>query len=275
MTEAQDDDELTEWRAKVDRETRWVRSGWIQRILDGGSFVVNLLVMLFVAGIGMRVATRLFGPLAGVPVFLVVFGIWAFGGKARKGRVTPSPVVAEKKPEKTPDSATERKSDSKQDPVALLRRDAEQGNAAAQDFLATKYATGVGVPQSDAEAARWFRKAAEQGLAKAQLALGNSYSNGEGVQRSDVEAAKWYWKAAEQGLAAAQCNLGAAYSEGTGVPQDFARGYFWTNLAAAHPDGDNRGERARSIRDSLLSKLTPEQIAEVQRLSSTWKPTKT
>jgi len=38
-------------------------------------------------------------------------------------------------------------------------RFAEQGEAAAQFNLGLMYATGQGVPQDDAEAAKWFRRA--------------------------------------------------------------------------------------------------------------------
>ena len=43
------------------------------------------------------------------------------------------------------------------------RHAAEQGDAAAQHTLGIMYANGLGVPQDDAEAVRWYRLAAEQG----------------------------------------------------------------------------------------------------------------
>jgi TPR repeat protein len=48
---------------------------------------------------------------------------------------------------------------------------AEEGDAKAQFTLGTLYSNGKGVPQDDAEAARWFRMAAEQGNEKAQASL--------------------------------------------------------------------------------------------------------
>ena len=42
-----------------------------------------------------------------------------------------------------------------------------------------------------------FRQAAEQGHADAQFNLGNMYANGEGVPEDDAEAARWYRMAAE------------------------------------------------------------------------------
>ncbi len=56
--------------------------------------------------------------------------------------------------------------------VEAVRLAAEQRDAQAQYNLGVLYAEGRGVPQDDAEAARWFRLAAEQGLADAQANLG-------------------------------------------------------------------------------------------------------
>ena len=47
--------------------------------------------------------------------------------------------------------------------VTELRARAELGVAGAQFNLGVMYAEGRGVPQDDAEAARWYRLAAEQG----------------------------------------------------------------------------------------------------------------
>jgi uncharacterized protein len=48
------------------------------------------------------------------------------------------------------------------------------------------------------------------------------YSEGLGVPQDDAEAVKWYRRAADQGLAGAQSGLGSLYNEGKGVPQDYA-----------------------------------------------------
>ena len=47
--------------------------------------------------------------------------------------------------------------------IDALRARAAQGDAEAQYDLRFVYFTGEGVPQDDAEAARWYRLAAEQG----------------------------------------------------------------------------------------------------------------
>jgi uncharacterized protein len=73
--------------------------------------------------------------------------------------------------------------------------------------------------------------------------------------------------AAEQGLDTAQHNLGVAYATGRGVPQNYVRAHMWFNLASAQGD-----KGAAKARDSLARVMTPDQIAEAQKLAAEWKP---
>jgi hypothetical protein len=107
----------------------------------------------------------------------------------------------------------------------------------------------------------YYLKAAEQGDAYAQAILGTLYLAGRGVQQNYTEAVKWYRKAAEQGFAGAQASLGLCYMEGFVVPQDFVEAYKWLNLAAAELPRDYFVK----LRDDLLHRMTPEQIAEGQK----------
>ena len=72
---------------------------------------------------------------------------------------------------------------------------------------------------------------------------------------------------AEQGNANAQYNLGALYDNGLGVPQDKVRAYMWFTLSAAQGR-----EGAAAFRDLIARRMTPEQIAEAQKLAQEWKP---
>ena len=54
---------------------------------------------------------------------------------------------------------------------AGYHKTAEQGFAAAQSNLGDMFNKGWGVPQDDAEAAKWYRRAAVQGDADAQYSL--------------------------------------------------------------------------------------------------------
>ena len=81
---------------------------------------------------------------------------------------------------------------------------AEQGHPGSQYNLGVCYYNGDGVPQSYADAAKWYLKAAEQGYAEAQYNLGACYYNGDGVLQNYSEAIKWFRKAARQGFALSQ-----------------------------------------------------------------------
>ena len=61
----------------------------------------------------------------------------------------------------------------------------------AQDNLGGMYANGTGVPQDDAEAAKWYKLAAEQGYATGQVHIGLMYFNGRGHRQlcASVECA--------------------------------------------------------------------------------------
>ena len=52
------------------------------------------------------------------------------------------------------------------------------------------------------------------------------------------------------------------YKEGLGLPESFARSFAWFNVAAASGD-----EEAKSARELMRKKMTPDQVAEGQRLS--------
>ena len=60
----------------------------------------------------------------------------------------------------------------------------------AEANLGFMYQEGRGVPQDDAEAAKWYRKAAERGNAHSQTNLGSMYQEGRGVSQHDAEAAR-------------------------------------------------------------------------------------
>jgi TPR repeat protein len=107
---------------------------------------------------------------------------------------------------------------------------------------------------------------AEHGDARAQFSLGGMYYNGQGVRQDYPEAAKWTRKAAELGYTPAQAHLGVLYWNGQGVQQDVVLAYMWLSLAAT-----NEPDAVRD-RDLAASQMTPDEIAEAQRLARDWKP---
>ncbi len=149
---------------------------------------------------------------------------------------------------------------------------AEQGDIRAQYNLGVLYDQGRGVPQNFIEATRWYRAAAEQGHLDAQANLGFAYEQGRGVPQDFGEAAKWYRVAAERGDIAAQANLGTLYANGWGVPQDDVQAHKWLNLAASRATGRKFRRSLVKKRKKIAARLTPEQIAEAQRLAQEWRP---
>ena len=81
-------------------------------------------------------------------------------------------------------------------------------------------------------------------------------------------------KAAEAGNADAQGRLASMYAVGHGVPQDFVQAYKWFNIAASTETDKEERDRSVSNRDLVSGKMTPNQIAEAQRLAREWKPKK-
>jgi TPR repeat protein len=153
--------------------------------------------------------------------------------------------------------------------VIWIRKAADQGFADAQVKLGFMYFAGKGVPQDDGQAVAWYRKAAEQGHADAQYILGFKYALGRGVPQDDNLAAIWLRKAAEQGHADAQFDLGWMYQEGKGVTRDYEAAYGWVARANAQGYNEQGYEgAAKKALDELEKKLTPEQIARVQKMLS-------
>lgn len=156
---------------------------------------------------------------------------------------------------------------SYEEAAALFLLSSKQGNADAQHNLGVMYSDGRGVPQSYDEARHWYTLAADQGHAGAQRSVGFHHELGfGGVPASKVEAAKWYLLAAEQGDPFAQFALGSMYAKGEGVPRNDLLAYKWWNLAAAHGLGNPANIT------TLEGRMTPDQIAEAQKLSAEWKP---
>ena len=138
---------------------------------------------------------------------------------------------------------------------AATKKDAESGDAEAQNNLGVMYNKGLGVPEDYAEAVKWYRLAADQGYADAQCNLGVMYDNGQGVPQDYAEAVKWTRLAADQGDAEAQGNLGVMYHDGRGVPQDYGEAYAWFSVAAAFGDAN-----AANNRDIVAGELTRDQL---------------
>jgi uncharacterized protein len=143
---------------------------------------------------------------------------------------------------------------------------AEKGDAEAQLKIGLMYYYGRGISRDYREALRWFKKSAVQGNAIAQSNVACMYDKGEGVPQNHVEAAGWYLQAAERGNALAQFTLGSMYEKGLGVQHDDVQALMWFNLASAYGF-----EKAKAARDRITVWMSPEQVAESQRLAREFK----
>jgi TPR repeat protein len=120
-------------------------------------------------------------------------------------------------------------------------------------------------------AARELEPLARRGNPRALALLGFLYEHGFGEPQADPAAARLYAEGAERGDTFAQAMLGLMYDKGHGVQQDFVLAYKWLNLAAAHANGPQRDVFAR-LRNAVMSKMSPDEIVEGQRLALSWTP---
>ncbi len=91
--------------------------------------------------------------------------------------------------------------------MRLFTRQAETGNAEAQNSVGVLYYMGLGVPRDLREAAVWFRKAAEARLPKAQFNLGIMYHNGYGMEPDPMQSYLWLYAAEYAGHRGARLYL--------------------------------------------------------------------
>ena len=157
--------------------------------------------------------------------------------------------------------------------LQIWRPLAQEGSADAQNALGVLYDNGMGVQRDHAAAAEWFFKAAQQGLASGEYDLGVCYDHGSGVAKSETIAAYWYRRAADQGAPAAQLTLGSMYAAGRGLPKDPVQAYVWLTLATARfGPASPEHQTAANASEQVAATMTPDQMAQAQRLVSEWQP---
>ncbi len=90
----------------------------------------------------------------------------------------------------------------------------------------------------------------------------------DAYNRGDYDTALKEWRPlAEQGFALSQFNLGLMYAKGQGVAQNYIQAYMWETLAAAQ--GNDNASKGLEI---LEKQMSPDQLAEAQRLAREWTP---
>ncbi len=147
------------------------------------------------------------------------------------------------------------------------RQAADHGDAKAEHHIGTFYAKGLGVQQNEAEADKWFLKAAEHGNADCQFLIGFRYRDGWGGPPNYPESLKWLRKAAEQRHTAAMGALAIAYKNGEGVPEDNVHAHMWYDLQNSLSAKAYEQNISKQMRDRIAAQMTPQQIAEAQKLT--------
>ena len=113
-----------------------------------------------------------------------------------------------------------------------------------------------------------LRQMADKGDPAAENVLGLRYFQGDeknGIRRDEKQAFRWFRSAADHGSLAAQAKLGAIYWGGRGVPRDLNQAYFWTVLARARGNKENRDLAA-----ILASGMTRSQAAAIEQQADQW-----
>lgn len=115
---------------------------------------------------------------------------------------------------------------------------ANMGDSAAQTLLGEIYLRGLGVPQDEEEAARWFRVASDAGDAQAQFRYAMMLIDGEGVSADPEAARDLMRRSADAGNPLAAFNYGQMLirASPTGGFQEAYR-YFKQAADAGVPDG--------------------------------------
>ncbi len=112
-----------------------------------------------------------------------------------------------------------------------------------------------------------FLALAEAGDRDGQFWLAQMYGQGAGVKQDLQQYAGWLEKAAEAGQTQAQANFGIMNTGTLGHTRNMIAAYMWLSLAAA-----SGVPLAEFNRNSVAQGMTPEQIAEAQKLAREWKP---
>ena len=107
-----------------------------------------------------------------------------------------------------------------------------------------------------------YKKSASKGNGDAAFQVGFIYSNGLGVAKDYSESRNWFKLSVSLGKKEGGFDIGMQYKDGSSVPKDYVRAHMWLNIASIDTD------YARPIRDNLEEKMTPQQIAEAQKLAT-------
>lgn len=129
---------------------------------------------------------------------------------------------------------------------------AENGDHAAQYFLASYYADGKrGLPKDKNKAIYWYQKSATGGNSRSQNNLAVIFEKSKNLE----EAVYWYKKAVSNNNKVAMINLGTLYMKGQGVNKDQKKGYELLLRSAKLKEGKAQRMLASSYHYGYGTKL--------------------
>ena len=108
----------------------------------------------------------------------------------------------------------------------------------------------------------WLAEEASAGNKDALLQLADIKISSAESEEETTEGLRMLGDAANSGSAAAQGQLAERLSTGDGMAQNYVEAYRWANIASSAGSED-----ATKLRDTIIKLMTPEQIAEGQRLT--------
>ncbi len=144
----------------------------------------------------------------------------------------------------------------------------ERGRVHLETVLASSQAPKPETPSVETADFDQLRQMAQNGDPAAENALGLRYFQGDEkdqITSDEQQAFRWFSKAAEHGNLAAQAKLGSLYWAGRGVAKNVNQAYFWTVLARARGDEQNKDLAA-----ILASGMTRGQAAAIEQQADAW-----
>ena len=113
--------------------------------------------------------------------------------------------------------------ESMDEALAILLKEAQNGDTEKQEVVAAMYATDRWIEHDYDKALYWYSKAAQQGSFLAMEAIADAYYAGTWLELDYEKAVEWLRKAADKGYAKAVNNLASCYEEGKGVEKDLGK----------------------------------------------------
>lgn len=104
--------------------------------------------------------------------------------------------------------------------LRLAEAKAKQDDPQAHTLIGRLYSEGLGVPQNELTAAKWYRRGAELGDIEAMFAFGVMLASGKSIKKDPAGAAQMFERAAMKGHAYAHYNLGLLFLSGKGKPEN-------------------------------------------------------